>query len=111
VAAAQFNLAVSYALGQGVAQDAAEAVRWYKMAAVQGHVPAQVNLGLSYFEGRGVAKDSIRAAMWLRLAAANGDKDAALNAELVARQMTPPQLEEAQRLARDWQARKARAAR
>lgn len=56
-------------------------------------------------------RSGVRTHMWLQLAAATGDKDATLNAELVARQMTPPQLEQVQRLARDWQARKPRAAR
>jgi TPR repeat protein len=108
---APFCLGVMYGLGQGVAVDPVVALRWYRLAAQQGPVPAQVNLRLSYFEGRGVAKDSVWASMGLQLAAANGDKDAALDAEMVARQMTSPQLEEAQRLSRDWQARNAGAAR
>jgi TPR repeat protein len=31
--------------GQGVTQDYTEAVRWYKLAAAQGHASAQNNLG------------------------------------------------------------------
>ena len=37
VARAQFNLGVMYAKGQGVAQDYAEAAKWYRLAADQGH--------------------------------------------------------------------------
>ena len=35
---AQFNLGVMYETGGGVLQDYAEAVRWYRLAAEQGHV-------------------------------------------------------------------------
>ena len=51
-AAAQFNLGVMYANGQGVTQDYAEAVRWYRKAADQGYAAAQFNLGLLYKIGR-----------------------------------------------------------
>ena len=47
-AAAQFNLGVMYATGQGVPQDYAEAVKWYRKAAEQGHAGAQYNLGVMY---------------------------------------------------------------
>ena len=45
-ASAQYNLGVMYAKGQGVRQDYAEAVRWYRRAAEQGDVQAQSNLGV-----------------------------------------------------------------
>ena len=47
-AGAQFNLGVMYANGEGVLKDEAEAVRWYRLAAEQGHAAAQFNLGNSY---------------------------------------------------------------
>jgi TPR repeat protein len=40
-AVAQFNLGVMYSDGQGVPQNDAEAVRWYRLAAEQGHAGAQ----------------------------------------------------------------------
>ena len=40
---AQFNLGVMYAWGEGVPEDKAEAVRWYRMAAEQGDAGAQYN--------------------------------------------------------------------
>ena len=40
--------------------------------------------------------------MWLNLAAAQGDEDARELRDIVAGQMTPSQIEEAQRLAREW---------
>ena len=39
--AAQFNVGLYYDVGKGVAQDDAEAVRWYKLAAAQGYSSAQ----------------------------------------------------------------------
>ena len=46
-AAAQYDLGLMYALGwvEGVPQDYGEAVRWYRLAADQGHAAAQFNLG------------------------------------------------------------------
>ena len=43
-----------YAKGQGVPQDYAEAVKWYRLAAEQGFAMAQDNLGLMYKNGQGV---------------------------------------------------------
>lgn len=37
---AQFNLGVMYELGNGVTQDINRAIRWYHLAAQQGHVEA-----------------------------------------------------------------------
>jgi TPR repeat protein len=47
-ASAQFNLGQIYRKGKGVAQNDAEAAKWYRKAAEQGHVKAQYNLGVSY---------------------------------------------------------------
>ncbi len=41
----------------GVAQDYAEAVRWYQLAAAQGHAVAQSNLGFMFEKGEGVVND------------------------------------------------------
>ncbi len=45
-ASAQFNLGVMLDVGKGVPQDRAEAVKWLRLAAGQGHGPAQAKLGL-----------------------------------------------------------------
>ena len=44
-----------YASGEGVPEDDAEAVRWYRLAADQGHADAQYNLGWMYDRRRGCA--------------------------------------------------------
>ena len=59
-----------YATGRGVAQDDAEALKWYRLAAEQGAAAAQNNLGFIYATGQGVPPDLVQAHMWLNLAAA-----------------------------------------
>ena len=61
---------------QRVPQDYAEAVRWYRKAAEQGHAYAQSNLGVMYAEGHGVPQDYAEAVRWYRKAAEQGDADA-----------------------------------
>ena len=56
--------------------DYAEAVKWYRMAAEQGHAVAQHNLGFMYAEGQGVPQDYAEAFRWYRMAAEQGDADA-----------------------------------
>ena len=99
---AQYNLGGMYAKGQGVPQDYAEAVKWYRLAANQGDADAQVNLGIMYHKGQGVPQDYVSAHMWFNLAAAKGDKDAAKNRDTAEKRMTPAQIAEAQKLAREW---------
>jgi uncharacterized protein len=45
--------------------------------------------------------------MWLNLVAAKGNKDAEKNRGIVAAKMTPAQIAEAQKLAREWKAQSA----
>ncbi len=101
-AKAQFDLGVMYRKGRGVPQDDKEAVRWYRLAAAQGLAEAQNNLGVMYREGQGVPQDDVQAHMWLSLAAAQGDKRAPKRRDRLAKKMTPAQVAEAQRLAREW---------
>ena len=61
-----------YASGEGVPEDDAEAARWYRLAADQGHADAQNNLGLKYASGEGVVEDDAEAVRWYRLAADQG---------------------------------------
>ena len=104
-ASAQHNLGLKYDNGLGVVQDYAEAARLYKLAAAQGHASAQSNLGGMYGKGEGVAQDYTRAHMWWNLAAAKGESIAVKNRDVVAKQMTQQQVAEAQKLARECQAR------
>ena len=65
---------------------------------------AQHMLGDMYEKGEGVPQDYVRAHMWLNLAAAKGSPGAAVERatlEFTGR-MTPAQIAEAQKLAREW---------
>ncbi len=109
-AIAQNNLGVMYGKGQGVPQDYAAAVRWYRKAAEQGHAHAQFNLGGMYRNGHGVPQNYAHAHMWFNLAAAGSPpglrRDMAATArDIVAELMTPAQIAEAQRRAREWRPR------
>ena len=68
-AAAQFDLALMYANGDGLSEDAAEAVRWYRQAAEQGFAEAQFYVGVMYDKGEGVPENDAEAVKWYRLAA------------------------------------------
>ena len=56
-----------------------EAVKWFRLAAAQGHADAQSNLGLRYTKGLGVTQDYREALRWFRLAAAQGHAQAQNN--------------------------------
>ena len=98
---AQYYLGVMYEKGVGVPQDSKEAVKWYRLAAEQGLADAQGNLGVMYALGTGVLKDDVYAHMWGIIAANNGNKSGAKLRDIVEKEMTPNQIEEAQRLARE----------
>ena len=87
-------------------QDDTEAVRWYRLAADQGHARAQLNLGVSYWNGEGTPQDFVEAHMWANLAASqlSGEaRDLAVGVrDDLAAQMTAEQVTEAQRRAREW---------
>jgi TPR repeat protein len=55
-----------------VAQNNAEAARWYQRAADQGFAEAQYYLGSMYDEGQGVAQCYVKAVRWLKKAADQG---------------------------------------
>jgi TPR repeat protein len=101
-ASAQADLGFMYELGQGVKQDFAEAARWYRLAADQGVATAQTALGLLYEGGRGVPQNYVLAHMWFDLSAARGFRHAAELRDLLVDRMTPAQIAEAQKLAREW---------
>ncbi len=103
-AEAQFNLGSLYYQGWGVPQDYKEAVKWLRKAAEQGHLFSQSTLGTVYAEGvQGVVeKDYPQALMWFIFAAAKGDMEAMEFRDTLANRMTPAQITEAQKLAREF---------
>jgi len=101
-AKAQFNLGTLYFNGEGVPKDHQQALRWFRLAADQGEALAQTKIAVMYDEGQGVPHDIVQAYKWFSLAAANGDKPAPQLLNSIANQMTPAQIAEAQKLAREW---------
>ncbi len=106
-ATAQSKLGAMYDNGLGVPQDFAESVKWYRLAAEQNNAVAQYNLGVMYANGRGVPQDDVLAHIWSSRAAAKlppgEERDGAVNTrDSLAERMTPAQIADAQKLAREW---------
>jgi uncharacterized protein len=99
---AQFSLGLMYFHGHGVSQSDVAAVSWYRKAAGQNNAHAKTKLGAMYYLGRGVPQDFVLAHMWFNLATADGDKEAVAPRDGLSKQMTPEQIAEAQKLAREW---------
>jgi len=101
-ARAQTNLGTLYLQGEGAPQSDQMALFWLSQAAEQRDALAFARLGLMYARGRGVLRDSIQAHMWYNLSAAYGDNRSVEARDALAQRMTPAQIAEAQRLAREW---------
>ncbi len=64
---------------EGIPQNYKIAVKWFRLAAEQGHVRAQLTLGVMYENGQGVPRDYKTAAEWYTLAVEQGLVDAQVN--------------------------------
>jgi TPR repeat protein len=73
------NLGFLYSKGIVVKQDAAEANRWWRLAAQHGNAAGQINLAFALQNGVGVAVDEAAAAQWYECAARQGVAEAANN--------------------------------
>ncbi len=86
--------------------DYATALRLWRPLAEQGTADAQHMLGIMYANGRGVPQNDVQAHMWFNLAASRApasERDEAIKMRNVAASnMTPAQIAEAQKLAREW---------
>lgn len=70
---AQFDLGVLLAAGtKDIPASAEEAIRWFRLAAAQGHTRAQYRLGKAFLDGTGVAQSYASALTWLKTAAIEG---------------------------------------
>lgn len=106
---AQFRLGDLYSSGKGSPQSDSEAARWYRLAADHGLGGAQFNLGMMYAKGRGVPQDRVLAHMWLSLVVSElpplgkQQRNTTVDVlDLIASQMSPSQVAEAQQLAFQW---------
>ena len=107
-APAEFNLGLMFHQGRGIAQDYKKALRWFTKAAEQGYAPAQNMVGAMFATGQGTPQDDVSAYVWFQLAAANGSQDAIRNRDSIGKRMTRSQIEQAQGIARDWEAQKGK---
>ncbi len=89
-------------LGKYAAKDNAEATKWFRMAAEQGNEYGQFFLAKMYANGQGAPQDLVQAHMWFDLAAARGNLLAENERDQMEKAMTPSEITEAQRLAREW---------
>lgn len=108
-ALAQHRLGIRYANPQGIPKNDVLAAKWFRKAADQGLPQSQYNLGIMYHYGRGVPQDNVMAYMWYDIAVSRFPaseseyrEKAVRSRDAVASKMTPVQIAEAQRLARDW---------
>ena len=109
-AAEQGEVSDQYSLGEIYHSEKKypEAAMWWRRAAEQGDDDAQYHLGLLYYNGQGVPQDFVLAHMWLNLSASQSNESATKNRDLTASKMTPAQIAEAQKLAREWKPKKER---
>jgi len=112
-AVGQYYIGLMYYNGKTVPQNYAEATKWFRKAADQGDADSQYSLGLMYAIGKGVPQDYVLAYMWLNLASTRdsawekGKRDKAEeNRKNLASKLTPAQIAEAQKLAREWKPKK-----
>lgn len=101
-AEAQFSLGDMYAQGLGVSQDDQKAMSWFRKAAEQGFIPAQVNLGVMYTQGQCVKQNLVEAHKWFNIAGGAVDEEGVDLREIVEEQMSPEEISEAMRLAKEW---------
>ncbi len=92
------------------AGDYKKALEIFKPLAEQGSAAAQLNLGNMYLYGEGVPQDYVQALKWFNLSGSRSqgkDHDYAVERRNVTeKKMTPPQVAEAQKLAREWKPNK-----
>ncbi|MDP6819821.1 MAG: hypothetical protein QF449_17550 [Alphaproteobacteria bacterium] len=78
------------------------ALRVIRPLAELGHAAAQKQLGLMYAFGQVVPQDFVQSYMWFSLSISQGGESASELRNIVAKKMTPEQIAEAEKLAREW---------
>ena len=72
------------------------------MAEIAPSVESLFELGICYATGREGATDLVAAHKWFNLAAMRGNSEAVTHRQELAREMSPRDIAEAQRAAREW---------
>jgi TPR repeat protein len=74
----------------------------FAAAAQSGAADALFELGIQYATGLDIEADLVAAHKWFNLAALRGNRAALAHRSEIAREMSPGQVAQAQRLAREW---------
>lgn len=98
----QVHLGFMYYKGEAVPKEFTEAANWYLRAAKQGNRESQWRLGWMYERGQGLLQNQVEAYKWYNLAAAMGDQEYRKFRDDLQTKMTPSQIAEGQRLAREY---------
>ena len=85
--------------------DHAGAVREWQPLAEKGHAKAQFNLAMLYAKGEGVPHNDVLGYMWFDLSLTHGYKRAREGMAAVSNVLTPAEIAEGQKLAREWRAK------
>jgi len=96
------NLGYLHEKGEGVKKDLKLSLKYYLKAANSGFPTAQYNVGEIYAEGRGIKENKVVALKWFILAGIRGDKDAQIYYNKIFDKLTKDQVEEANKLVKDW---------
>ena len=91
-----------YQFGRCESTDYREAAKWYQKSVDHGLIGAERILGDMYTNGQGVLQDYVQAHAWLNIASSDGDQEASKHLGELTKLMTPDQIAEAQRRAREW---------
>ena len=68
-----YNLVIIYASGHGsIEPNLKKALKWWRMAAINGDAIAQFNLGALYANGTGFSSRTCEASRWWKKSAENG---------------------------------------
>ena len=100
-AQAQLELGYMYYPGGRMGTDYPKSAHWFRKASEQGEATAQSVLASMYQWGWGVPKNHVLAYMWYTVAEAGGDQSWGSSLDDLATKMTPSEIAEAKRLARE----------
>ena len=100
-ASAAYMLASKYRYGDGVIQDYEQALKFYTIASSKKDVPSMDALASMYEFGLGVNQDPVKAHMWYNIAASKGSILGKEFRNIISKNMTKEQIDEAQKLARE----------
>jgi len=106
-ARSEYFMGFLYRYGYGVAANATEAGKWFRLAGEQGDAKSLYYLGKMYEGGEGVERDPVAAHMYYARSAKNAPnpRDAAYTREDIKkleRKMTPEQIAKAKEMAGQW---------